>query len=414
MKFKIHTTPEEKLVELSKIKGYMEIVLFLLTAIEILCEFFATKYFDYVILSLSFLECGLFIYGYLLIIRTHRRNELFAPKYDLLAEFHNTFMTSIIVPMIFVFSDSNTSFENTRISNVDLLKKISIVLVLLAIFYFKVTQRAVKRSAESGVTEDKIPVHNRRTLLYFYSGFFLDIVAMLSLFMLFFGLLYKDERTATFSALFAILILFNFIVLLRIEEKKHIFKIIFLAITVLYILLGIYDIYIEKSTRPYTLKAADYSYFHEYEDGQTLNQYCRFEEGENGKTILKYAMIYNDSEGVEHTGCSVYELTAIRPSKGIFRWYDTAANVVIGRNEVSEQETPVVISVTREATESTEDFPLMKYLENENYVYEGEDKDEREWLIDGDGYILFRNTRLEKTDSLPDAAEKLFEDTSLK
>ena len=55
MKFKTHTSTEEKMLEISKIKTYMEIGIFILAAIEILCELFSTKYFDYIIMIWEFL-----------------------------------------------------------------------------------------------------------------------------------------------------------------------------------------------------------------------------------------------------------------------------------------------------------------------------------------------------------------------
>jgi hypothetical protein len=106
---------------------------------------------------------------------------------------------------------------------------------------------------------------------------------MCFVFVFFLGALNKDEQIANFSMIFAILIAANIVLLNRIEEKKHIFKISFIALTVIYIFFGTYNVYLEKSVSDYQFEKTDYSYTTTLADGGKVEQYCRFENGEKDK-----------------------------------------------------------------------------------------------------------------------------------
>lgn len=409
MKIKIHTSFEEKRAESLKIKQYMEIGIVILFAIEVFCELFDIQYFEYITMSISFIECGLFLYAYFLNLFMSRYLEFSVEKYDAIIDFHNTFMTSIIIPMIFVFSNNNTSFENTRISDFELLKKTTVAIVLVAMCCYKTIHYVLNKLSFDSLTDEQKKLYDRRTEISVCLAFFIDIGVMLCLALFFFGMLNKEEMLTSYSVLFAILIVFNIVFLNRVKEKKHIFKFLFVVFTVLYIAFGVYDTYLVKSVKEFQFEDADYSCFTEMSDGGKVEQYCRFADGENNKGTLKYVIVYTSSEGDVKTGCSIYEFTAIKPSEGILRWYDID-NVYYAKKDIEKDEIPVVISVSREKTESDDEFPFEKYLENNIYTYKGVLGDEREWLFTGKDYIKLRGYILNETDKLPDNVEKIFDE----
>ncbi len=411
MKIKIHTSLEEKRAESLKIKQYMEIGIIILFATEIFCEFFDIQYFDYITMSISFIECGLFLYVYFLNLFMSRYLEFSVEKYDAIIDFHNTFMTSIIIPMIFVFSNNNTSFENTRISDFELLKRTTVALVLVAMFCYKTIHYVLNKLSFDSLTDEQKKLYDRRAKISVCLAYFIDIGVMCCLFLFFFGMLNKEEMLTTYSVLFAFLIVCNVVFLNRVKEKKNIFKISFVVFTVLYIAFGVYDIYLDKSIEEFQFEETDYSCFTEMSDGGKVEQYCRFADGENNKEILKYIIVYTTSEGDVKAGSSIYEFTAIRPSKGIFRWYDID-DVYYAKKDIEKDEFPVVISVSREKTESDDEFPFVKHLENNSYAYKGVIGDEREWLLVGKDRIELRGYTLNKTDRLPDDVEKIFDEMS--
>lgn len=408
MKLKMHTSAEEKRAELSKIKNFMEIGILLLAGLEILCEFFYTRYFDYVIASISFAECGLFLYGYLLHFILIGRLEFAAEKYDTLIDFHNTFMTSIIVPLIFIFSNSNTSFENTRITNPELLKKITVLIVLGVMFYYKMIHFVLKNSKTETLTDEVKRQYQHRINGFVFGGFCADMLVMGCVMLYFMAMLNKEESLAIFAGLLAALIVIDIAVFNRIEEKKPILRIVILAFTAFFAFYGVYNVYLQKDAQEFHFEKTDYCRVSQGADGSKLEQYCRFEDGENGKEILKYVIVYTDGEGQVQTGTSIYEFTAIEPIKGFFRWYDTEP-VYMKRKEIGKDETPAVISVSRENSQCQEDFVCAKYLTNDHYAYKGAQGDEREWLAVGEQHLKFRNTIMQETQAVSDAVEAILD-----
>ncbi len=407
MKLKRHTSIDQKRAELAKVKYFMEIGIFILAAIEIFCELFDVQYVEYVVMSISFVECGLFVYGHLLNIRINRSMDFSAQKYDDLVDFHNTFMTSIIVPLIFIFTNNNTSFQDTRITDFALLQRITVLVCLAVLLYYKLVHHFVKKMAVDALTDEQKKRCDRRATRLCIVGTCMDAAVEVCVGFHFLGMLNKEETLTIFSALFAFLVLGSLVFLNRIEEKKPIFKISFLVFTVLYICFGTYNIYLEKSVVEIQMEQADYCFVIQQDDGKR-EQYCRFEDGANGEKILKYVIVHTDTQGKVTTGRACYAYTAVKPAKGLLKWYDTNDGGYIYRNDLPAGETPAVLSVSREKTESDDGFPLAKALENDPYAYEGEFGDEREWMATGDDHIMFRQTMLTKTATIPETVEKIF------
>lgn len=400
MNIKRHTLAKEKRAELSNVKSCMQIGLFALAAIEIFCHFFEVPYIDYVILFVSFAECGLFIYGYLLNLRISRSLEFSSEKYESVFDFHDTFITSIIIPLIFIFTSNNTSFENTRILDFELFQKITILITLGVMLYYKLVHYVSNKMIAAASTEEQEKVCERRITAMITTGTFFDAAIELCLSLHFVGMFNKEPKITTYSALFAVLVVAILFSFNRINEKKHIFKISLCVFTALYILFGIYDIYLEKSTTEIHLGATEY-----YAVNAGTEYYCRFEENAEGIGVLKYVIIATDAEGDAKVGTCVYTFTARHPTKGIFRWYDAVSKSYIRRTDISKDAAPIVLSVRDEKTQMDEGFPLSASLDKKNYSLDGV----TEWFAKENDTMIFRRVIFKETTVVPTSVQVIFD-----
>lgn len=120
---------EIKKNELVRIKKAMDICLYIITLLQIFQEFGGRRYFNYTTLTLSIIECVLFFYGHILIsVIYHAVGEINLTAYNTLTEFHNTFVTGLIIPMIFIFTDIGLTATNAL--TYDIIKKASIAVIL--------------------------------------------------------------------------------------------------------------------------------------------------------------------------------------------------------------------------------------------------------------------------------------------
>ena len=393
---------QEREKEILRIKNFIEIGLYVITAIQIYQEFFNNRYLDYVVILITMVESGLFIYGCMSMVRRLFYKSVSKKRCSLFTEFHNTFYTSMIIPVIFLFTESNTSFVNTRIPDVEILKKICVLIMLAVMGFYRLLPIMAKKyeaKISDWESEENYLLGRRYIEHISYYLFFLvilDVIALGAMYMLFMGMILHNEAMAAAIFAFTVLICANIILEHRIIDKKRILRTSLCVFTALYIAVTIYNVYLEESVTVYSIPSGDYHCKIAHKVSGEVDLYCSFEEND-GEKLMKYSITYTNDEG-EMLYSGVYECVyeAILPSKGITRWYDIAGNVYINRKDIHDNENPVVIEVVKEDIKMNENYPYKEFIDNELFTFIGENGREREILIFGDNYIKIRGETLEK------------------
>lgn len=405
MRFIKHFNREEKLNEVERIKKYIELGILLITVMQIFQEFFYNIYINYALILITMAEAGVFIYGFFVMLETMSpRYGISEKRMEVFSNFHNSFFTSMLIPLVFLFDASNTDFTLTRIPNVDILKRVSILIMIATMGLYRILPsitRKYERMFEDTCEEDKEEIVRKyasRLSVCFSAVFMVDVfvMAVMSLFM--FGMLYKDESISTFiigtAALVAMLIVFK----KRFVGKMKIITAVLMALTIFFAAGSVYDIYLKKSESIYIVADGSYHESIKFLSGGQTDLYCKLE-----KNQMKYCVTYTDNEGNESfKGVYECEYNASRPSKGISRWYDIGGNIYIERNKFQKGEQPVFFEVLKENLEMSKESSYRKYVDNYDYMVIGKNGNERELIVFGDGYIEMRGATLKKVDNLLD------------
>ncbi len=400
-----HFNDEERNNELARIKSYIDIGLFVVTAVQIYQEFFYNYYLDYVVMLITGIETGLFIYGYLMMYRMlARKRKLVSGSFELFTEFHNSFLTSMIVPLIFLFTKENTTFENTRIPDVEILKKSCILLIFVTIGFYRVLPMIAKKYEKIMLDGENEQLNKKcltRVGIYLVFLYLLDIIIVASVYMLLMGMLLREEIIATL--IFGLSILITYIIVFKhriTDEKKTLKRVIIGSLCLLSFVLGVvgtYNIYLVKNVREYEIPSGKYHCSMPHRVAGNVDLYCSFDE-----SIMKYCITYTNEEGeMQFDGVYECEYKAILPANGILRWYDIDGKSYISKGVLENGETPIVIEVINEALKLSEGCPYEEFLSNENYSHKGDNGREREWLFFEEECLHMRGETLEKVEAFP-------------
>ena len=193
------------------------------------------------------------------------------------------------------------------------------------------------------------------------------------------------------------IICLNIVMWPRFVWKRKVFVSLLAVFSVLYVALGVYNVYLHENITTYDIQPSNYHKAFKYDSGAKTDLYCSFDGN-----MMKYYIVYTDNEGnIKYKGSYECEYKAVGMTKGIFRWYDMDGPIYFPKRFFEEGEQPVIIEVKNESVEISDGKSYKEYLDNEKYSYTGKNGNERELVVFGKDYIRFRKYKLEKTDALP-------------
>lgn len=125
-------------------KRLMEIILFLILAIQLFEEFVENNYFTHFTIILSHVGAVVFVLGMLnKYMSSNAEDRIYQDQTDIVS-FYDNFLGSILIPMIFLYDIDNVIFNDATVKNLDLAKQI----ILVVAFVSAVFSRFILRLAD--------------------------------------------------------------------------------------------------------------------------------------------------------------------------------------------------------------------------------------------------------------------------
>ncbi len=393
-------------------KRIVEIILYLIASIQLFQEFSDSRYFDQFLIILTMTGMFVFICGAL------KKYSYTADNFEVeyhngqkeMMDFHNNFIASMFIPMIFLFNTDNVIFTGTSLWDLNSMKLIILMIAFISVLYYRFLVFFSKRYSEKIKTDEEFEESNQGIRYYnhllYLSG--LGLLIDLALFLLNFYLVdsmewknvyFSNVTIVTYSLLFLCVFVLFFI-----SDKKRIVLIITIAITLVSVL---YSSYMQFSeVKPYDFGTTDYTNFYKFddEDKTYVRVACRFETDESNKGVYKYYMALYEDDGdnlrfiEEAYAYGNYE--AVEFKNSFFEWQDRASDIYYQKKNLEKGEKPVSFEIINEVVECKEESPLKEYIDSQKHTKLNFDDKETDSIIVGDDCITFRGNKLEKTDEI--------------
>ena len=390
----------------------VEILLYLMAAIQLFQEFSDSRYFDQLLMILSLTGLVVFFCG------AAKKNDCILENYETeyhteqkeMMDFHNNFIASMFIPMLFLFRTDDVIFTNTTLWNLDTAKMIIIAVAFVSFAYYRFLVYFSKRYSQKNKSveaRDEAEEKKRKFNFVFwlsFGGMILDGV-LICLNLLLVGsmewknMYFSNVTLNTWFFLAVCCFVFFFL-----QDKKHVILYIAAGVTVLSVAYNGYMQFSEE--KPYSFGTADYmdTFILDEEDKTYINIACRFETDENNQGVYKCYMgiLKEDEEELkfqeEAIAYGTYE--AIEYKNSFREWQDRNSDIFYKKSELKAGEMPVSFRILNEKVVCVEDGELKQYIDSEKHVTSNFDDLETESIVVGNGYIDFRGNELEKTEDL--------------
>lgn len=393
-------------------KRMVEIILYLIAAIQLFQEFSSSRYFDQFLIILSMTGMCVYAFG------TYRwysyTVENFETEYYTghkeMMDFHTNFIASMFIPMMFLFHTDSDIFNGTSLWDLDSMKLIILMIAFISLLYYRflvyLSKRYGNKISSDEEYEDSISgiKYYIRLLNMSYVGFLIDIVlCMLNLYLVI-SMEWKNVyfSKVTFDTFFTLFICIY--VLFFINDKKHIALYVTIAVAISSVS---YSFYMQFSeTRYHDFGTVDYICDAPLKN--TENTYvdiaCRFETDENSKGVYKcYMTLFekkDDGLEVVEEAIAYGNYEAIEYKNSFFQWQDRLSDTYIKKKKLNKGEKPLSFRIIDEVIEYDENGRLKEFITGNKNKKTNFDDQVTEPLIIGDGYIEFRGNRLDKIDEI--------------
>ena len=399
----------------------IEIILYLTASIQLFQEFSDSRYFDQFMIILSNIGMYVFYFGALkktLCIIENFETEYYIGQKEMM-DFHNNFIASMFIPMIFIFKTDERIFTGTSLWDLDSMKKIillitfcSLIYYRFLVFYAKRYSEKIKINEEYEGSDNVSRYYNGLSWLSIF-GFIIDAVLCYLNGELFSSMEWKNNFFANTTLYIDLLLLLCVLVLFFINDKKRIVLSVLLTITVSFIGYSSYMQFSEVKT--YNFGTADYTDYliFDKETNKYADVICHFGVDENNNGIFKYyiLLLEKTEEGYkiieEAFASGNYE--AIEYKNTFSEWQDRDSDTYFRKKDLEKGEKPVSFKITNEKVKCEKGGLLEKYIDSKQYVKVNFYDEKTDSVIVGDGYINFRGNILEKSDRLEGYLDKMFE-----
>lgn len=399
----------------------IEIILYLTASIQLFQEFSDSRYFDQFMIILS--NTGMYVFFFGAFKKMLYSIENFETEYYIgqkeMMDFHNNFIASMFIPMIFIFKTDERIFTGTSLWDIDSMKKIILMITFCSLIYYRFLVFYAKRYSEKIKTNEEYEVsdNGRRYyngLLYLsIFGFLLDVCLCVLNNELFNSMEWKNNFFANTTLYIDLLLLLCVLVLFFINDKKRIVLSVLLTITVSSIGYSSYMQFSEVKT--YNFGTADYTDYliFDKETNKYADVTCHFGVDENNNKVFKYyiLLLEKTKEGYkfieEAFASGNYE--AVEYKNTFSEWQDRDSDTYFLKKDLEKGEKPVSFKITNEKVKCEKGGLLEEYIDSKNYIKLNFYDEKTDSVIVGDGYINFRGNILEKSDRLEGYLDKMFE-----
>ncbi len=399
----------------------IEIILYLTASIQLFQEFSDSRYFDQFMIILS--NTGMYVFFFGALKKMMYSIENFETEYYIgqkeMMDFHNNFIASMFIPMIFIFKTDERIFTGTSLWDIDSMKKIILMITFCSLIYYRFLVFYAKRYSEKIKTNEEYEAsdNGRRYyngLLYLsIFGFLLDVCLCVLNNELFNSMEWKNNFFANTTLGIYLLLLLCVFVLFFINDKKRIVLSVLLTITVSSIGYSSYMQFSEVKT--YNFGTADYTDYliFDKETNKYADVTCHFGVDENNNGVFKYyiLLLEKTEEGYkiieEAFASGNYESTEYKNT--FSEWQDRDSDTYFRKKDLEKGEKPVSFKITNEKVKCEKGGLLEKYIDSKNYIKVNFYDEKTDSVIVGDGYINFRGNTLEKSDRLEGYLDKMFE-----
>ncbi len=230
-------------------KTFIEIVLFMMLAIELVQEFYENNYFSYLTIALSYSGAVVYFFGSTYKYMASMSEENIYQDMVEIKDFYDTFLGSILIPMIFIFDVDNVIFKSVSIKHLLLFKQILLILAFFSAIFNRYilrmsqryTQRILKKSeyknSPNGVAnfEFILALNALNSALNFVLFWIFWYVAA--------SFKWVDSLLGQATGVFAFMLTMCILIYMGIEDKKHIRLTISIAATVVVCIFYVYRIF---------------------------------------------------------------------------------------------------------------------------------------------------------------------------
>ncbi len=219
-------------------KHLMEIILFVILAIQLMEEFYDCVLFVPLTVVLSHVGTCVFLLGILnKFLCMNSESTIYRDQREVV-NYHDNFLGSILVPMIFLYDVDSLIFDATAVSNLELIKQILLVAAFISAVFSRITLRFSEKhfkligSEQPKEQSGKILSNFEKVIVLNYCNSILNFVLCCAFWSLSLDMKWKNALSG--DAVMGVTLLTIWCVILStcFEEKKRIRFFISLAITI--------------------------------------------------------------------------------------------------------------------------------------------------------------------------------------
>lgn len=402
-------------------KRMVEIILYIIAAVQLFQEFSSSRYFDQFLIILSMTgmivyACGAFKwYCYTM---DNFDTEYYNGHKEMM-DFHSHFVGSVAIPMIFLFNTDGDIFIGTTLWDLNSMKLIILLIAFVSMLYYRFLVYVSKRYGEKITSDEEyedsyngIKCYNRLIDMS-YVGFVIDLILCMLNYFLVVNMKWKNTYFFNVTTEIFFTISICIYVLFFIRDKKHIALYVAIAIA---FSSAVYSFYMQFSqVRYHNFGNVDYACktILKNTDDTYIDIACRFETDENNKGVYKCYMCLFKKQGedlkIVEEAIAYGKYEAIEYKNSFFQWQDRASDTYIVKKRLDKGEKPVAFRIIDEVIECDENGELKLFINGEKNKKTNFDDQVTEPLIVGDGYIDFRGNKLEKTNEIFDYIDGKFD-----
>ena len=230
-------------------KVFVEIVLFLILAIQLVQEFYENAYFSYLTIALSYSGAVVYFFGSTYKYMASMSKENIYQDMVEIKDFYDTFLGSILIPMIFLFDVDNVIFKSVSIKHLLLFKQIILILAFLSAIFNryilrmaqKYTQRIYKNNEYKNSPNGMFNFELILALNALNSA--LNFVLFCIFWYVAISFKWVNSLLGQATGVFAFMLTLCVLIYMGVEDKKHIRLILSITATVIVCIFYVYRIF---------------------------------------------------------------------------------------------------------------------------------------------------------------------------
>ena len=242
-------TPENGKIGFLASKRFIEVVLFLMLAIQLFQEFYEIEYLTYITIALSYSGAGVFLVGILCkYVASISEKNIYHDMLEI-TDFYSVFLGSILIPVIFLFDVDDVVFESVSIKHIDVVKQILLFMGFAsAVFNRYILRRSQKFSQKLSFDEAYEETEDGKfnfELIIGLNGLNMNLNFVLLLLFCYIAFSFKWKNTlfGESASIFAYMLIVCMMLYATIDDQKHTRLKIAIAITVITTLFNLYRIF---------------------------------------------------------------------------------------------------------------------------------------------------------------------------